>query len=308
MKTIILICLLFFGWAKHSSGNSLFKNKNKSDTTLKYSPLKIRGYFNLLGNDIKEQFTAPFNMNNKQVLNLGLFTCATAALFFTDHAIDVFARTSREKSNAVSSASPKITSFGATYGFYTVGALELTGIIFNDKKLETTGLLASQSMITSGIMTRLGKIIFGRERPSVAYETPSYSKGGKWHGAISFFDSWIDDKKIPGAGYDAFPSGHTSFAFSIATVYASMYNEHLAVPIISYSVASLVGLSRLTEHAHWSSDIFVGAALGYLCGKQVVNNYRKLNHITPTHRHHKNISLSMDYSGKTYFAGMKYSI
>ena len=300
IRFIFLYLFIIIGVHSSPAQSALDKN----DSVIKYSPVKFKGYFNLLGNDLKEQLIAPLNMNNKQIFHFGLFTCATVALIFADPKVDAFARKSRNESSVVSSASPIITNFGATYAFYTVGALELSGLVFRDKKLIVSGLLATQAMITSGLFTRVGKIIFGRERPSAAYETNTYNRGGKWHGAPDFFKNWIDSKSVPGAGYDAFPSGHTSMAFSIATVYATMYKDHLAVPIIAYSVASLVGLSRLTEHAHWSSDIFVGAALGYLCGKQVVKNYWKLNHIEPSQRKHKNISLSLNYSEKTYFAGM----
>ncbi|TAL76684.1 MAG: phosphatase PAP2 family protein, partial [Bacteroidetes bacterium] len=75
--------------------------------------------------------------------------------------------------------------------------------------------------------------------------------------------------------FDSFPSGHTATAFSIATVFASQYNDTKAIPILSYSLASLVGISRLTEHEHWASDVFSGALLGYLCGKQVVSHFKK---------------------------------
>jgi hypothetical protein len=40
-------------------------------------------------------------------------------------------------------------------------------------------------------------------------------------------------------------------------------------------MATLVGISRLTERAHWASDVFVGGLIGYVCGKQVVANFNK---------------------------------
>jgi PAP2 superfamily. len=40
-------------------------------------------------------------------------------------------------------------------------------------------------------------------------------------------------------------------------------------------MATLVGISRLTERAHWASDVFVGGLIGYVCGKQVVANLIK---------------------------------
>ncbi|MCP4150208.1 MAG: phosphatase PAP2 family protein, partial [bacterium] len=42
------------------------------------------------------------------------------------------------------------------------------------------------------------------------------------------------------------------------------------VPVLSYSLATLSGLSRITEDTHWLSDVFVGAVLGYAIGKFVV--------------------------------------
>jgi hypothetical protein len=77
--------------------------------------------------------------------------------------------------------------------------------------------------------------------------------------------------------YDAFPSGHTATAFSIATVFATQYSDIKAVPILCYSAATAVGISRLTEHEHWASDVFVGALIGYLSGKQVVQNFRRIH-------------------------------
>ena len=76
--------------------------------------------------------------------------------------------------------------------------------------------------------------------------------------------------KYPDASFDSFASGHTAIAFSIATVFASQYNHTPVIPILSYTAATMVGLSRLTENKHWSSDVFVGALAGYLCGKRVV--------------------------------------
>jgi membrane-associated phospholipid phosphatase len=303
MNKIFFLIIIFIIGVNHSSGQSSF-NYNKNDSALKYSPVTSRGYFNLLGNDLKEQVTAPFNMNKKQILNFGLFAVATTALIISDPAIDNFVRKLTKKNLCVRSASPIITNFGAKYGFYSVGVLELTGLVFKDKKLIISGLLATQAMITSGLFTRFGKIVFGRERPSASYRTKEI--GGIWHGAPDFLDSWVDTKKIPGSGYDAFPSGHTSMAFSIATVYAMMYSNNVAVPVISYTIASLVGLSRLTEHAHWMSDVFVGTALGYLCGRQVVKNYQKLNAVEQSRHKHKDISLSLNYNEKTYFAAINY--
>jgi membrane-associated phospholipid phosphatase len=59
------------------------------------------------------------------------------------------------------------------------------------------------------------------------------------------------------------PSGHTIAAFSIATVFARRYGNHRWVPFVAYGLAGVVGFSRMTLSAHFASDVFMGAALGY---------------------------------------------
>ena len=129
------------------------------------------------------------------------------------------------------------------------------------------------------------KILTGRERPSAAYAF-SNLEGGHWYGPIAQFDQDLADRK-PGSSFDSFASGHTATAFSIATVFALQYKDIKAVPIISYTAATLVGISRLTEHAHWASDVFAGALLGYVCGKQVVSHYNKTHQNSLTFKQSK---------------------
>jgi membrane-associated phospholipid phosphatase len=66
----------------------------------------------------------------------------------------------------------------------------------------------------------------------------------------------------------SFPSGHTSNAFAIATVWAKHYGAEAAVP--GYVMAGLVGVSRMAIHRHHLSDVVAGAALGTIVGRSVV--------------------------------------
>ncbi|WP_315824584.1 phosphatase PAP2 family protein [Paraflavitalea speifideaquila] len=84
-------------------------------------------------------------------------------------------------------------------------------------------------------------------------------------------DRHLDD----GIEFNSFPSGHTTTAFAIASVFAHRYNNRPSIVIASYTLATLVGLSRMTENRHWGSDILAGGLLGYLCGTAVVKNYEK---------------------------------
>ena len=66
----------------------------------------------------------------------------------------------------------------------------------------------------------------------------------------------------------SFPSGHTSNAFAIATVWSKHYGARAAVP--AYFLAGMVGVSRMAIQRHHLSDVVAGAALGYLVGGSVV--------------------------------------
>jgi hypothetical protein len=61
--------------------------------------------------------------------------------------------------------------------------------------------------------------------------------------------------------YDSFPGGHAITAFSLATVVAVQYRKSVWVPIVAYSVATGVGLSRVTETSAGSRRTARWAAL-----------------------------------------------
>ena len=74
---------------------------------------------------------------------------------------------------------------------------------------------------------------------------------------------------LSNSGAVSFPSGHTTVAFGVATVIATEYADKPAIPIIAYTLAGLVGLSRINDNEHWASDIIFSAPLGWAVGKLV---------------------------------------
>lgn len=165
------------------------------------------------------------------------------------------------KGTSTEKFSLEVTKFGSTYGLGFLAGFVGYGFLANDEKAQETAYLAAEAFVTAGIWTQVLKFVSGRERPAFRSRA-----GGKWTGPfqVSFSQHF--------SGYDSFPSGHTSTAFSIATVFAEQYSETPAVPILSYSLAALVGLSRMTVNRHWTSDVFVGALIGYWCGQEVLAN------------------------------------
>jgi membrane-associated phospholipid phosphatase len=161
----------------------------------------------------------------------------------------------------VSEISPVITKGGEAFVLEVGGLFILSGVIFRNEKARQTGYIALQTWVHAGIIVQVSKLIFGRQRPS-------FENGvDKWHGFPESLNRFTGGNV---SKYDAFPSGHTIEAFGLATVIAEQYKDIKIIPIISYTLATGVGLSRITEDTHWLSDVILGAAMGYGIGKFMV--------------------------------------
>ena len=171
---------------------------------------------------------------------------------------------------------------------YSFGVIGAWSYIFKNQKLKNTTLLATQSYLTSGIWVAALKWVSGRARPSY-YNTLNNENESIWHGLLFQYKRNSAGKRPDGSEYSAFPSGHSTAAFAVATVYAEEYKSKPWIPVIAYSSASLIALSRITENKHWASDVIVGSMLGYVCGKQVVRNFHRLERLNSLMSRKKNI-------------------
>jgi len=72
------------------------------------------------------------------------------------------------------------------------------------------------------------------------------------------------------SGYQSFPSGHTAAAFAAAEFLHQEYkNQSVWISADGYSMASLIGVSRIYNNKHWISDVVAGAGIGILSTKAV---------------------------------------
>jgi len=240
-------------------------------------------------------------MSGKDWANLGKFAIVFGALSLADEQVQQRAVRFREN-KGLRNVSGVVTQFGGSYEVYLLLGLGSCGYIFNNEKLQTATLLASQSYITSGVMSAIIKTIAGKQRP--IYIDPNTNEAEPvFHGFFHVARD-MNGKKI---NVSSFPSGHTTAAFSVATVFAMEYKDKPWVPIIAYSGATLIGLSRITENKHWISDVFAGAALGYLSGRQVVNNYHRFSKAKNAGQRKNTLSFNLQYSSGTILPGIVYT-
>jgi len=169
------------------------------------------------------------------------FVLVTGALIATDRKITQALPNSADQIKW----SGRVSQIGGVYGVagITVSTF-LAGKLADDNRLKESGLLGLEALGHAQIAVFAFKEMTNRQRP-----TDSDRRGGFWEGGTSF------------------PSGHAASAFSVATVFAYEYHDHVAVPIVAYSLASLVAASRVSADRHWVSDVVAGSALGFLMGR-----------------------------------------
>jgi membrane-associated phospholipid phosphatase len=159
----------------------------------------------------------------------------------------------RNQSASRDTAARYVSKFGAEVAVGLSAGLLAGGLAFGERDVRDTGRDAVEASILSGLLTNVVfKFAFGRERPVVS------------NGATVF---------KPFSSNASFPSGHATEAFSVASVIA-MRSDGWVVPTLSYTVASLVTVSRVYQRAHFPSDVLAGAVFGTAVGRFVVGRHQ----------------------------------
>lgn len=247
------------------------------------------------GKDHAKLWSAPIRIRAKHLpVLLPLGAAVGAALYFDE--------TIYTKINKFSSSHPSSISISQAFtyagdGFTDIGiatSFYLAGHIIKNEKALQTGMLCYQAMIHTSIICNVSKMAFSRKRPVAGYGVDWQPDGvSAWY----FFPAYLKSfKGEPQSNYASFPSGHTSTAWCIATVIAKQYKNTIWVPILSYSIATGVGISRMILNKHWSSDVLVGAALGYGVGHFLYKNRNNTSWVLLPTVAKKNVGLTGIYT------------
>jgi membrane-associated phospholipid phosphatase len=230
---------------------------------------------NLTGDFLKDAgriWSYPLHIQTDDILPILGLAAVTGVIIANDEPIYRGFKDYYDAHGWVQDASPVITKMGSWGAWATAGLFLGAGLVGGNHRPVETGVLAATAMMESSLLVWFLKGMSGRQRPS-------YADGvDHWSGPAGFFKRY---QQGYADAYDAFPSGHAITAFSLATVVAMEYRETVWVPILSYAVATGVGLSRVTLSRHWLSDVLVGGVLGHLIGRLVVRNHRRRYHAIP---------------------------
>ncbi len=82
------------------------------------------------------------------------------------------------------------------------------------------------------------------------------------------------DNESPNGEPWAWPSGHTSSSFTVASVLDEFYGPKVGIP--AYILASLVAYRMVDTDGHWTSDVIFGATLGWMVGHTIAGKDKQL--------------------------------
>ena len=200
--------------------------------------------------DLGRIATSPSRMDSSDAYQLAAIMGAGVLLYSLDG--NIRSEVLRNHTSTLDHLSDKVQNLGnGGVDIALTGAGWLAGEAFSDEKLSRTSLLAAESFLAANGVGSVAKIAIGRSRP--------YTGDGKG----TFHPFTLKSSRM------SFPSGHTTSAFSVASVYAYCYSDSPAVVFSAYGLAGLVALQRVYANKHWTSDVFFGSVLGTAVGRMV---------------------------------------
>ncbi|MBE0460808.1 MAG: phosphatase PAP2 family protein [Candidatus Aminicenantes bacterium] len=206
-------------------------------------------FFKAFGNDWADIITSPKGWGKSDFLNLSIIAGGGALFAIFDKDINhTFIENRSNESEDISHFVSNI-GHGAFLGSF-IASLYASGEIFQNHSLRKTALLSLESWMISGAIVTTMKFLIGRQRPK--------------ENEMAFFFKPLSFK----SSLHSFPSGHASSVFAVAAVVAGQ-SDKFYVDLVSYTLASLVAISRVHDSKHWASDVFIGSAIGYFIGKKI---------------------------------------
>jgi hypothetical protein len=234
--------------AEKNPSTILLTNNQESQSNQIVS--NLNNLISLYVSDWGHVLSSPLRWNKSSYYKIGGIAAVSGLLYLYDE--EILAAFHRSWENPTYSALMKTGE-----DFEPIGQIEKMnlyclygfsiGYAFKMPKLQEASIQIIESLsIASGIKTVFRDVV-GRARPSEN----------------------LGSKHFQSQKGESFPSGHTSNAFQVATI-ISHHANYWPVTVLSYGLATTVGLWRIDVDLHWASDVFFGAVYGTAVAKSLL--------------------------------------
>lgn len=218
------------------------------------------------GGDVWAVWTSPFRATPQGWLTTGLMVAGAAAMSPLDDNVDRWMV--RNEGNAAWSSIKALREGGEFFsGKYVTPAAGLAlvySLATKDKKIQE-GLFGCAASYVSGSVVRnyVMYYLVGRERPDSsrddAIDSPPAAEGDQYSFTFPGKKQW---------GMHSMPAGHAANIMACATFLNNRFDMGLVEPAL-YALTAGIGVGRLVDRRHWTSDTFLGMAFGYAIGREV---------------------------------------
>jgi membrane-associated phospholipid phosphatase len=228
--------------------------------------------FKYAGQDMWAVWTAPFDGSGQDWLLAAGLIAGSHVLMPIDDDVDRWAV--RDSASALFKALKPFRRHGVLFQGHRLvpvaGAALIAGYAFKNQDIRdgmygcATSWL-SNNMIRHQVLYRFVR----RERPNPHKDgpaTPPAAEGDQYDFGLSAGDtSW---------GHNSWPGGHVANVAACASFFRHRFEMGYAEPVLWALVAG-VGVGRLADRAHWTSDQVLGVVFGYAIGREVALRQRK---------------------------------
>jgi membrane-associated phospholipid phosphatase len=218
--------------------------------------------FSQFGNETWSFIKQPTQWEGSDWLKLGLIGAGTFALMQT---ADQPIRDAVLKDQRYYRSVP--IEFGRIWGELYMPVVLFAGfgihsLLADDIGTRKIAFEIGQASLYAGAITYILKAAVGRARPLTNEGSTSFHP---FSALISY-----DHQSLPG--------GHNAAAFVLSTV-LSRNAKPVWLKVLAYLPAALTFVSRIYQDKHWTSDDFLGAAIGYFVATWVVDQHENNNSI-----------------------------
>ena len=227
----------------------------------------IKGF----GTDVWAIWTAPFDASGRDLaMAVGLIAASHITLPIDD---DIDRWTVRDSASALFRALEPFRRGGPLFQGQTLvpiaGAALIGGYVFKNQDVRDGLYGCAASWISNNMLRHQVLYRFvRRERPSGNKDewSPPAQEGDQYDWGLSGGDtSWA---------HNSWPGGHVANITACASFFNHRFEMGYVEPAL-WALAAAVGVGRLADRAHWTSDQLLGAVFGYAIGREVALRQNK---------------------------------
>lgn len=221
--------------------------------------------FRNFGGDVWAVWTSPVHARGRDWLIAGSTVALSGLISIWDDDVDRWMVERRDASQW--SALEEVREGGIAFSGKTITPIALGALAI--------GLITRNQAIQDGIFGCVASYVSGSVvRNQVAYRLiarrrPAPEKGVPEPPAADGDDQY--DIDLPGQsdwGQHSLPAGHAANVIACASFLNHRFSMSVIEPAL-YVVSTGVGMGRLVDRRHWTSDTVLGMVFGYAIGKEV---------------------------------------